>query len=104
MGPLFVLLDLAAVVAVGIIAWALIRKYIWQPAMIRARDSGYEKGFADAIKYFGMTGFYRENPHLKERRDRALDELELSDRLRAIESRLQERDLLVGRVKAKHGK
>lgn len=104
MGPLFVLSELAAVLAVGIIAWALVRKYIWQPSMTRARDAGYEKGFGDAIKYFGMTKFYRENPNLKERRDRAIDELELSDRLRVIESGLQERSLFAGRGKAKHGK
>ena len=95
---------MVAVLAVGIIAWALVRKYIWQPSMTRAKDAGYEKGFGDAIKYFGMTRFYRENPDLKERRDRTIDELEVSDRLRLIESRLQERNLLSEKGKAKHVK
>jgi len=72
--------------------------------MTRARDAGYEKGFGDAIKYFGMAEFYRENPGLKERRDRAIDELEVSDRLKVIESRLQEKDLLSEKGKAKHVK
>ena len=97
-----VFFDMLAVVAVVVIAGVLVRKHVWLPAVNRARDIGYEKGFADAIKFFGINKFYRANPELKERRDLAIDELDIADRMRSIENRLTEKKLIASKEKSKN--
>ena len=83
-----VFLDMVSIVAVLVVAGFLVRKYVWLPAMNKARDVGYEKGFADAIKFFGIKKFYDTNPDLRERRDLAIDELDIADRMKSVETRL----------------
>lgn len=97
-----VFFDMVAVVAVVVIAGFLVRQFIWLPAVKRARDVGYEKGFADAIKFFGINKFYQANPDLKERRDLAIDELDIPDRMKSIENRLAEKKLVAGKGKSKN--
>jgi hypothetical protein len=97
-----VFLDMLAVVAVVVIAGFLVRKYVWLPAVAKARDVGYEKGFADAIKFFGINKFYQANPDLKERRDLAIDELDIPDRMKSIENRLAEKKLVASKGKSKN--
>ena len=97
-----VFIDMVAISALIIIAGVLVRQFIWLPAVNRARDIGYEKGFADAIKFFGINKFYHANPDLKERRDLAIDELDIKDRMRTMEDRLTERKLISGKEKSKN--
>jgi hypothetical protein len=97
-----VFLDMLAIVAVVVVAGFLVRKYIWLPAVAKARDVGYEKGFADAIKFFGINKFYSANPDLKERRDLAIDELDIPDRMRSMENRLTEKKLIAAKGKSKN--
>ena len=97
-----VFIDMVAIGAVIIVAGVLVRQLIWLPAVNRARDIGYEKGFADAIKFFGINKFYRANPELKERRDLAIDELDITDRIRSIENRLTEKKLIASKEKSKN--
>ena len=97
-----IFLDMISIVAIVVVAGFLVRKYVWLPAVSKARDIGYEKGFADAIKFFGIKKFYQANPDLKERRDLAIDELDITDRMKSIQNRLAERKLIESKGKSKN--
>ncbi len=97
-----VFFDMVVIAGVIVVAGFLIRQFIWLPAITRAKDIGYEKGFAEAIKFFGINKFYRENPDLKERRDLAIDELDIKDRMKTIENRLVQKKLISGKEKSKN--
>ena len=97
-----VFLDMVSIVAIVVVAGFLLRKYVWLPTVNKARDIGYEKGFADAIKFFGINRFYKANPDLKERRDSTIDELDTTDRIKSIQNRLAEKKLIESKGKSKN--
>ncbi len=62
------LLDLLAVAALCLIGYILYRKFVVpSPRKDSIRETAYEEGFNDAVKYFGVKKLYDDDPALKQR-------------------------------------
>jgi hypothetical protein len=62
------LLDVVAIAAFCLIAYMLYRKFLVpSPGKDSIRETAYEEGFTDAVKYFGVRKLYDDDPALKQR-------------------------------------
>lgn len=62
------LLDLVGVAAFCLLAYLLYRKFLVpRPGKDSIRETAYEEGFNDAVKYFGVKKLYEDDPALKQR-------------------------------------
>jgi hypothetical protein len=69
------LVDLVAVVAFCAIAYILYRRFVVpSPRKDRIRETAYEEGFNDAVKYFGVKKLYEDDPALKQRMQEVFSE------------------------------
>ena len=62
------LLDLLAVAALCFAGYMLYRKFVAPSTGKNSiRETAYEEGFNDAVKYFGVRKLYEDDPALKQR-------------------------------------
>ncbi len=60
------------------IVWAGVALHRWyaRPAtsLDSVRETAYEEGFSDAVRYFGLKKLYEEDRHLRERMEQVFGE------------------------------
>jgi hypothetical protein len=85
MGAALVLLfDLFSAVGVITCAYLLYQKYFAADSVEAPRvNTAYEKGFSDAVKYFGLRKLYEEDEALKRRMESVFADAGISHRILA---------------------
>jgi hypothetical protein len=79
---LFDFLSAAGVIAV---AYLLYKKFMGpSPSRNQLRETAYEEGFSDAVKYFGLKKLYEDDKALKRHMEEAFGEAGITNRITAL--------------------
>jgi len=82
MNEFVVLFDLMSAVGIITVAYLLYKKFFGSnAAKDRTRETAYEEGFSDAVKYFGLKRIYEEDPILQRRMEAVLGEAGITHRI-----------------------
>ncbi len=90
---MFVLLfDLLSAIGIVAVAYRLYKIFFTPPATKdKTRETAYEKGFSDAVRYFGLKKLYEEDQVLKRRMETVFTEAGITHRIDELLDKAQER-------------
>jgi hypothetical protein len=85
MNEFVLLFDLVSAAGIVAVAYLLYKKFFRaDPAKEVQRETAYEEGFSDAVKYFGLKQLYQEDPILRRRMESVFGEAGISHRIAAL--------------------
>jgi hypothetical protein len=92
MNEFVLLFDLISAAGIITVAYLLYKKF-YRPGSTkeRARETAYEEGFSDAVKYFGLKKLYEDDPVLKRRMESVFGEAGVTHRIAALLEQSEDR-------------
>lgn len=82
MNVLVLIFDLLSAVGIIAVAYLLYKKFFASPpARDTTRETAYEEGFSDAVRYFGLRKLCEEDPVLKRRMEAVFTEAGITHRI-----------------------
>jgi len=82
MNMLVLIFDLLSAVGIIAVAYLLYKKFFASPpARDTTRETAYEEGFSDAVRYFGLRKLYGEDPALRNRMEQVFTEAGINHRI-----------------------
>ncbi|MBI4964149.1 MAG: hypothetical protein HY913_12790 [Desulfomonile tiedjei] len=86
------LFDVLSVIGVIAVAYLVYKKFFASPpAEDKTRQTAYEEGFSDAIRYFGLRKLYKEDAALEQRMNSVFGEAGINHRIDGILDRVQDK-------------
>jgi hypothetical protein len=88
MNEFVLLFDLISAVGIIAVVYLLYRKFVGpSPSRNQLRETAYEEGFSDAVKYFGLKKLYEEDKTLRRHMEAAFGEAGISNKITALLSK-----------------
>lgn len=85
MNEFVLLFDLISAAGIIAVAYLLYKKFFKQSSSKdSAKETAYEEGFSDAVKYFGLKKLYQDDPVLKRRMEAVFGEAGVTHRIAAL--------------------
>ncbi len=85
MGELILLFDFISAVGIVVVAFLLYRRFIGpNRSRNQLRETAYEEGFSDAVKYFGLKKLYDDDKMLRKHMEEAFGEAGITNRITAL--------------------